>query len=66
MKPYTCFKPDLAGTYSVLLSITDGCSVSNATATITARCNPPTVVAITSASADQIDGNKFKRLQVAL
>jgi hypothetical protein len=64
IKPYTCFKPDLAGTYSVLLSITDGCSVSNATAVITARCNPPVVVAITSAATDQIDGSKFKRLQL--
>lgn len=38
-KPHTCFIPDRPGTYEVRLTVTDGCTSSEATATVVARCN---------------------------
>lgn len=45
-RPHTCFVPDRPGTYEVRLTVADGCTSSQATATILARCRQPPVVAI--------------------
>jgi hypothetical protein len=37
----TCFKPDKAGTYSITLQVSDGCSSSTAAASVKASCSPP-------------------------
>lgn len=36
-RPYTCFKPDVAGQYAVDLLLNDGCTLSRASATISAQ-----------------------------
>ena len=61
-RPYTCFRPDLAGAYSLTLSVSDGCTTSNATASVTARCNSAPVVAFTSAANVQLSGRVFTRV----
>ena len=61
-RPYTCFRPDLAGQYSLTLSATDGCVTNSATASITARCGTPPSISFTSQQAVQLSGRVFTRV----
>jgi len=69
-KPLTCFRPDLAGKYSVRLTITDSCVTRAITADVTASCpSPPTAVVELSqsdknAQAERLvlKGSEFHRI----
>jgi hypothetical protein len=62
--PHTCFKPDCPGTYRIKLNVADGCTESNAEATITAACAAAPSVTIESPGVQTLEGNKFKRVDL--
>jgi len=65
-KPMTCFKPDVIGTYKVLLTIDDGCRTVSMTAILEAAC-PSQVKPLISIMAPatrqmELTGTKFTRV----
>jgi hypothetical protein len=61
-RPYTCFKPDKAGQYSIDLTIRDGCTSDTAAILIVASCNAVPQISFTSPSTVQLSGSKFTRV----